>query len=151
MPNRSCHQLLRWRKKAALRSKSKSKQRYKMFLDASASSSPSKSRLHYAHTDGGVSAIRFLNQSVDEPPDSPARAPESECEVIPPICSRTIWCVYPLIVSASRNFILPFGSDPPKRYGKGAPERIIRRGFPLGSAPVTVVWFPGKWSAIARG
>ena len=33
--------------------------------------------MHYAHTDGGVSAIRFLNQSVDEPPDSPARAPES--------------------------------------------------------------------------
>src|SRR5208282_2193485 len=78
MPNRSCHQLLRWRKRAALRSKSKSKQRYKIILDASASSSPSKSRLHYAHTDGGVSAIRFLDQSVDEPPDSPARTPESE-------------------------------------------------------------------------
>src|SRR6266481_4463679 len=55
--------------------KSKSKQRYKMFLYASASSSPSKSPMHYAHTDGGVSAIRCLDQSVDEPPDSPARAP----------------------------------------------------------------------------
>jgi hypothetical protein len=43
-----------------------------MFLDASASSSPSKSPMHYAHTDGGVSAIRCLDQSVDEPPDSPA-------------------------------------------------------------------------------
>jgi len=75
MPNRSCHRLLRWLKRAALRSKSKSKQRYKMFLDASASSSPSKSPMHYAHTDGGVSAIRCLDQSVDEPPDSPARAP----------------------------------------------------------------------------
>src|SRR6266481_6605655 len=53
----------------------KSKQRYKMFLDASASSSPSKSSMHYAHTDGGVSAIRCLDQSVDEPPDFPARAP----------------------------------------------------------------------------
>jgi hypothetical protein len=52
-----------------------SKQRYKMFLDASASFSPSKSPMHYAHTDGGVSAIRCLDQSVDEPPDSPARAP----------------------------------------------------------------------------
>ena len=31
--------------------------------------------MHYAHTDGGVSAIRCLEQSVDEPPDSPARAP----------------------------------------------------------------------------
>src|SRR5260370_3030586 len=31
--------------------------------------------MHYAHTDGGVSAIRCLDQSVDEPPDSPARAP----------------------------------------------------------------------------
>ena len=78
MPNRSCHRLLRWLKRAALRSKSKSKQRYKMFLDASASSSPSKSSMHYAHTDGGVSAIRCLDQSVDEPPDSPARAP-SRC------------------------------------------------------------------------
>src|SRR6266481_149022 len=56
----------------------KSKQRYKMFLDASASSSPSRSPMHYAHTDGGVSAIRCLDQSVDEPPDSPARAP-SRC------------------------------------------------------------------------
>src|SRR5260370_29614645 len=37
--------------------------------------SPSKSPMHYAHTDGGVSAIRCLDQSVDEPPDSPARAP----------------------------------------------------------------------------
>jgi hypothetical protein len=46
-----------------------------MFLDSSASSSPSKSPMHYAHTDGGVSAIRCLDQSVDEPPDSPARAP----------------------------------------------------------------------------
>jgi hypothetical protein len=55
-----------------------------MFFGASASSSPSKSRLHYAHTDGGVSAIRFLNQSVDEPPDSPARAPESECSRLRP-------------------------------------------------------------------
>jgi hypothetical protein len=64
---RSCHRLLRWLKRAALRSKRKSKQRYKMFLDASASSSPSKSPMHYAHTDGGVSAIRCLNQSVDEP------------------------------------------------------------------------------------
>src|SRR6266446_976345 len=72
MPNRSCHRLLRSLKRAALRSKSKSKQRYKMFLDASASSSPSKSSMHYAHTDGGVSAIRCLDQSVDEPPDSPA-------------------------------------------------------------------------------
>jgi hypothetical protein len=33
--------------------------------------------MHYAHTDGGVSAIRCLDQSVDEPPDSPARAPRS--------------------------------------------------------------------------
>jgi hypothetical protein len=72
MPNRSCHRLLRWLKRAALRSKSKSKQRYKMFLEASASSSPSKSPMQYAHTDGGVSAIRCLDQSVDEPPDSPA-------------------------------------------------------------------------------
>ena len=31
--------------------------------------------MHYAHTDGGVSTIRCLDQSVDEPPDSPARAP----------------------------------------------------------------------------
>ena len=31
--------------------------------------------MHYAHTDGGVSAIRCLDQSVDEPPDFPARAP----------------------------------------------------------------------------
>jgi hypothetical protein len=31
-----------------------------------------------AHTDGGVDAIRCLDQSVDEPPDSPARAP-SRC------------------------------------------------------------------------
>src|SRR6266436_2349300 len=46
-----------------------------MFLNASASFSPSKSPMHYAHTDGGVSAIRCLDQSVDEPPDSPARAP----------------------------------------------------------------------------
>src|SRR5258708_7414432 len=75
MPYRSRHRLLRWLKRAALRSKSKSEQRYKMFLDASASSSPSKSPMHYAHTDGGVSAIRCLDQSVDEPPDSPARAP----------------------------------------------------------------------------
>src|SRR4029077_2888137 len=56
-------------------------------------------------------------------------------------CSRTIWCVYPLVFSASRVFISPFGSDLPKRYGKGAAERIIRRGFPLGSARVTVVQF----------
>jgi hypothetical protein len=56
-------------------------------------------------------------------------------------CSRTIWCFYPLVFSASRVFISPFGSDPPKRYGKGAAERIIRRGFPLGSARVTVVQF----------
>ena len=28
--------------------------------------------MHYAYTDGAVSAIRCLNQSVDEPPDSPA-------------------------------------------------------------------------------
>ena len=42
-----------------------------MFSDASASSSPSKSPLHYAHPDGGVSAIRCLDQSVDERPDSP--------------------------------------------------------------------------------
>jgi hypothetical protein len=75
MRNRSCHRLLRWLKRAALRSKSRSKQRYKMFLNGSASSSPSKSPMHYAHTDGGVSAIRCLDQSVDEPPDSPARAP----------------------------------------------------------------------------
>jgi hypothetical protein len=78
MPNRSCHRLLRWLKRAALRSKSKSKQRYKMFLISSASSSPSKSPMHCAHTDGGVSAIRCLDQSVDEPPHSPARAP-SRC------------------------------------------------------------------------
>ena len=56
-----------------------SKQRYKMFLDASASSSPSKSPMHYVYTDGAVSAIRCLNQSVDEPPDSPALAPPSRC------------------------------------------------------------------------
>ena len=49
-----------------------------MFLDASALSSPSRSPMHYAHTDGGVSAIRCLDQSVDESPDSPARAP-SRC------------------------------------------------------------------------
>src|SRR5258708_30319751 len=72
---RSCHRLWRWLKRAALRSKRKSKQRYKMFLDASTSSPPSKSPMHYAHTYGGVSAIRCLNQSVDEPPDSPALAP----------------------------------------------------------------------------
>ena len=77
MPDRSCHRLLRWLKRAAFRSKSKSKRRYKMFSDASASSSPSKSPLHYAHPDGGVSAIRCLDQSVDEPPDFPARAPPS--------------------------------------------------------------------------
>ena len=35
--------------------------------------------MHYAHTDGAVSAIRCLNQSVDEPPDSPALAPPSRC------------------------------------------------------------------------
>ena len=77
MPDRSCHRLLRRLKRAALRSKRKFKQRYKMFVDASASSSPSKSPLHYAHTDGGVSAIRCLDQSVDEPPDFPARASPS--------------------------------------------------------------------------
>ena len=76
---RSCHRLLRWLKRAALRSKSRSKQRHKILSDARASSSPSKSPMHYTHTDGGVSAIRCLDQSVDEPPDSPARAPPSRC------------------------------------------------------------------------
>jgi hypothetical protein len=88
MPNRSCHRLLRWLKRAALRSKSKSKQRYKMFLDASASSSPSKSLMHYAHTDGGVSTIRCLDQSVDEPSDSPARAPMS----VPSRSYQSLYC-----------------------------------------------------------
>jgi len=50
-----------------------------MFLDASASSSPSKSPMHYAYTDGAISAIRCLNRSVDEPPDSPALASPSRC------------------------------------------------------------------------
>src|SRR3974377_944777 len=77
MPDRFCHRLLIRLKSAALRSERKFKQRYKIFSDASASSSPSKSPLHYAHTDGGVSAIRCLDQSVDEPPDFPARAPPS--------------------------------------------------------------------------
>jgi len=45
-----------------------------MLLDSSASSL-SKSPIHYAHTDGGVSAIRCLDQSVDESPDSPAPVP----------------------------------------------------------------------------
>ena len=31
--------------------------------------------MHYAHTDGGASAIRCPDQSVVEPLDSPARAP----------------------------------------------------------------------------
>ena len=34
--------------------------------------------MHYAYTDGAVSVIRCLNRSVDEPPDSPERAP-SRC------------------------------------------------------------------------
>ena len=68
---------VRWLKRAALRSKRKSTLRYKMLLDCSASSL-SKSPIHYAHTDG-VSAIRCLDQSVDEPPDSPAPAPPSRC------------------------------------------------------------------------
>ena len=46
-----------------------------MFVSASASSSPGKSPMHYAHTDGGISAIRCLDQSVDERPDFQARAP----------------------------------------------------------------------------
>ena len=72
MPDRSCHRLLRRLKRAALRSKSRSKQQYKRFLDASASPSPGKSPMHYAHTDGVVSVIRYLDQSVDEPPDFPS-------------------------------------------------------------------------------
>jgi hypothetical protein len=75
---RSCDRLLRWLKRAALRSKRKSTLRYKMLLDSSASS-PSKPPRHYAHTDGGLSAIRCLNQLVDEPPDSRAPAPSSRC------------------------------------------------------------------------
>src|SRR5271165_5073510 len=67
MPNRFCHRHFKWLKRVALRSKDASKQQYKMFSDASASSSPSKSPMHYAQTDGGVTAIRCLDQSVDEP------------------------------------------------------------------------------------
>jgi hypothetical protein len=46
-----------------------------MFCVFSASSSPNISPMHYAHTDGAVSAIRCVDQSVDEPPDSTAFAP----------------------------------------------------------------------------
>jgi hypothetical protein len=92
MPNRSCHRLLRWLKRTALRSKSKSKQRYKMFLDSSASSSPSKSPMHYAHTDGGVSAIRCLDQSVDEPLRLSSTCSPSRClrgSLSKPLFART--------------------------------------------------------------
>src|SRR5258708_5915596 len=76
--------------RAALRSMSVSKQRYKMFLDASASFSPSKSPMHYAHTDGGVSAIRCLDQSVDEPPDSPAPPPARPQRRFPDLWLRAL-------------------------------------------------------------
>jgi hypothetical protein len=39
------------------------------------------------------------------------------------------------------SFYLTVRFRPSERYGKGAAERIIRRGFPLGSAPVTAVQF----------
>jgi hypothetical protein len=54
--------------------------------------------MHYAHTDGGVSAIRCLDQSVDEPPDSPARAP-----------SRCLSGSYskPLLPELSRSKVFP--------------------------------------------
>jgi hypothetical protein len=44
--------------------------------------------MHYAHTDGGVSTIRCLDQSVDEPSDSPARAPMS----VPSRSYQSLYC-----------------------------------------------------------
>src|SRR6266481_7301713 len=95
MPNRSCHRLLRWLKRAALRSKSKSKQRYKMFLDASPSSS--SICVHFTRI---LTAARYQGESPEQSEKTPKNpnlcfqsyypAPPTSCPLERPILGAAL-------------------------------------------------------------
>ena len=74
------------------------------------------------------------------------RATQQRSMFVRAMTGRSEW------ITSSRIFISPFGSDPPKRYGKGAAERInpARLSSRVCSGHGGPV-LPRKWSAIARG